>query len=822
MSLLRTIQSGPSLESSSKPASVPANHNTVSGLLAERAQTLANVRREEWDSSFFQASTGLRYDFLNVIEASGINVLEHFYLSFRDSASKQMIGRANLYKTEMDFATMDKKLSKEQRAAIKHWYPKFMAFQMLECGLFAMIGDGAEFRDPQARRAVLERLVLEMEDIGRREDIDFFFIRDVTPENYPHYKQVLIPRGFRPAFGFANAVIDIQWSSLEDYLASRDSKTRYKLKNSLKFREKYGIECETVRDYAGLAPVLAGLWKRVNEQASEYSREQLTERFFARSSEILAGKSEVILFKHEGRPIAFMYNLIGDDDYIMLDWGVDYDFEHYHSANLYRAASLLSLEAAIRHGKKRMELGITNYTPKLLLGARLVPLAYFVRHKDQPEYTNALARILTFNIEQPEFPPGYTAEAAEWEECIKRDQNERHTHDIFQKVERQHKFSSMRMAGIYGLYPEFKTAQESSILLEEGRRVVLVGTNSYLGLATHPDVISAAKAAIDRYGTGCSGSPLLNGTLDIHKKLEDELASFVGKEAAVICSTGFQANLTAISALCSHGDVIIMDARNHRSLFDGAKLSGADVVIYRHNDMDHLRRVLERHASRCKLIVTDSVFSMEGTIARLDEVCAIARQFDARLYVDESHALGVLGARGRGACELLGVTDQVDLVMGTFSKSLAALGGFVAGDRQIIDYIKHHGSGHIFSASLPPSVVATVRAALQVIRKEPGARQATLQKAQYMAESLAKIGYRVNYHGTPIVPVVIGNYTVALAAYKRFMDSGVYVNPVGPPAVPEEASGFRTSYMATHAWEDLDRAIEVFSAHRRWLASPRS
>lgn len=821
MSPSHAADSKPRVEASSKLPSQPANHNNLSGLLVERAQTLASVRREEWDSHF-QASTGLRYDFLNVIEASGINDLKHFYLSFRDAASQQSIGRANLYKAEMDFATMDKKLPKEQREAIKQWYPKFMAFQMLECGLFAMIGDGAEFRDPEARCSVLERLVLEMEDIGRQEEIDFFFIRDVTPEDYPHFKQVLIPRGFRPAFGFANAVIDIRWSSLGDYLASRDSKTRYKLKTSLQFHEKYGIEYEIVRDYTGLAPVLARLWKKVNEKASEYSREQLTESFFARSGELLAGKSEIILFKHRGEPIAFMYNLIGDDDYIMLDWGVDYDFEHYQAANLYRAASLLSLDAAIRYGKKRMELGITNYTPKLLLGARLVPLAYFVRHREQPEFTNALARILTFNIEQPEFPPEYAPMAAAWEECIKRDQNERETHDIFQKVERQHKFSSLRMAGIYGLYPEFKAAQQSSILLEGGRRVVLVGTNSYLGLATHPDVVMAAKEAIDHYGTGCSGSPLLNGTLDIHKKLEAELASFAGKEAAVICSTGFQANLTAISALCSHGDVIIMDARNHRSLFDGAKLSGADVIIYRHNDMDHLRRVLERHASRCKIIVTDSVFSMEGTIARLDEICAIARQFDTRLYVDESHALGVLGARGRGACELLGVTNQVDLIMGTFSKSLAALGGFVAGDRQIIDYIKHNGSGHIFSASLPPSTVATVRAALQVIRRQPELRVATLQKAKYVAESLAKMGYRANYHGTPIVPVVIGNYTVALAAYKRFMDSGLYVNPVGPPAVPEEASGFRTSYMATHEWEDLDQAIEVFRAHRYWLASPRS
>jgi 8-amino-7-oxononanoate synthase len=759
----------------------------------------------------------MRHDFLHAVEASRINDLEHFYLTFRDPASAELVARANLYKVEMDFATMDKKLPREARAAIKSWYPHFMRFQLLECGLFTMVGEGLELRSPEHTQAVLERLVSELESICREQEADFFLIRDIPTGSYESFSQALLPLGFRPVLGFANAALDIRWSSLEEYLASLDAKTRYKLKTSLQFDKRYQVECEVVGDYAELAPVLARLWKNVNQSASDYSREQLDEHFFSECARHLKGRSELILFKHRGTPIAFMFNLIGDDDYIMLDWGVDYDFEHYRTANLYRAASVLSLEAAIRHGKKRMELGITNYTPKQLLGAKVLPLVYFLRHKDNPEHTHTLTRLMATNIEQPELPDEEAAELSRWAARVRRDQDELGDQDIFQKVEQQHKFGALKLGGIYGLYPEFKTAQRSSIQFDDQSGVVLLGTNSYLGLSTHPAVVEAARRAIDQYGTGCSGSPLLNGTLDIHKRLEAELASFTGKEAVVLCSTGYQANLTALSALAGHDDLLIMDARNHRSLFDGAKLSGADIVIYKHGDMEHLRRVLARNASRRKLIVTDSVFSMEGTIAPLATLCDLAAEFGARVYVDESHAFGVLGPGGRGVCEFLGVLDRVDLVMGTFSKSLAALGGFVAGSRKVIDYIKHNGSGHIFSASLPPPVIETVRTALRIIQDEPERRTALLRKAAYMATALRELGYQAEYHGAPIVPIVLGDYTLTLAAYKRLMHAGVYVNPVGPPAVPAERSGFRTSYMANHEWGDLQRALGVFASFRDQL-----
>lgn len=780
-------------------------------LVVTRSRSLSDFPSIEWDSGF-KSNSGMRHDFLKTVEDSGINDLEHFYLTIQNAASGETLARANLYKVEMDFSTMDKKLPSEARAAIKQWYPRFMSFQLLECGLFTMVGEGLELRDPALLEHILKCLVSEMESICREQGIDLFLIRDVPTSKYAPFSETLIPLGFRPVHGFANAAIDIRWNSLDEYLNSLNSKDRYKLKTSLQFNERYQLECEVREDYAELAPELAKLWKNVNQSASDYSREQLDERFFRECARTLKGKSEIVLFKHQGTPVAFMLNLIGEDDYIMLDWGVDYTFEHYRTANLYRAASLLSMNAAIQRGKKRMELGITNYTPKLLLGAQLLPLAYFIRHAHDPEATNTIARLMTSSIEQPDVPGEAGAEFARWAQRIRRDQDGLSDTDIFQKVEQQHKFAALRLAGIYGLYPEFKTAQRSSIQFDDQADVVLIGTNSYLGLSLHPSVVEAAKRAIDVYGTGCSGSPLLNGTLDIHKKLEHELASFVRKEAALLCSTGYQANLTAISALCGHDDLIIMDARNHRSLFDGARLSGADITLYRHVDMEHLRRVLTRSAARRKLIVTDSVFSMEGTIAPVDDLCALAAEFGARVYVDESHALGVLGPGGRGVCEALGVLDRVDLVMGTFSKSLAAVGGFVAGDRKVIEFIKHNGSGHIFSASLPPPVVETVRAALRIIQDEPQRRAELLRKAEYMASALRELGYQAEYHGAPIVPVVLGNYTLALAAYKRFMHAGVYVNPVGPPAVPEERAGFRTSYMANHEWADLERALGVFKS----------
>ena len=786
-----------------------------------KVESYRSVREipEDWNT-VLQIQTPMRREFLDALESSGINDIETYYLRVVDE-NGGVVAQANVFVSETDFSTFDTTLPASARSTIKRWIPDFMSFRIVEVGFFTMIGEGVAVAQGVDLSGLFFALDQALQKIADEEEADFILVRDVPASSYDQYLSALSGIGYSPSIGFPNALLPVRWSRFEDYLADINSKTRLKFRNSLKLQEKFDVEWKVVDDFKSMVGDLARLWENVNQKARDYAREKLDERFFSACSEKLSGQCEVITFSHEGKMIAFMLNMIGEDDYIVLDWGVDYGFRHYRQANLYRAATLISLQRAIELGKSTMELGITNYTPKLTLGAEAVPLAYFMRHRNDKRYGGTLARLVTDSINLPDTSLHATAgkigtrvhDMLAFEQRVKRDQNPFGASDILGRVGSYNRSNSMRLSGTYGLYPEFNSAQRSVVTFSDEHERVLLGTNSYLGLADDPRVISAAVDALHRYGSGCSGSPLLNGTLDIHKQLEEELAIFSGREAVALCSTGYQTNLAAISALCGRGDVVLMDARNHRSLFDGVRLSGADCVIYRHADMAHLERLLWRTKGRKRMIVTDSVFSMEGTIADLRTLVELASANDARVFVDESHAVGVFGLHGRGIAELQGVEDRVDIIMGTFSKAFAGLGGFVAGRADLIDYIKHNAGGHIFSASLPPSVIATVLASLEIIRQEPERRKAPLERARFMALELQSIGYDAPYHGSQIVPVILGNYTLALSAYKRFMDEGVYVNPVGPPAVPEASSGFRTSYIATHDWNDLKTAVEVFRRH---------
>jgi len=338
----------------------------------------------------------------------------------------------------------------------------------------------------------------------------------------------------------------------------------------------------------------------------------------------------------------------------------------------------------------------------------------------------------------------------------------------------------------------------------------MLGTNSYLGLATHPKVKEAAKEAIEKYGSGCSGSPMLNGTLDLHHQLANELAQFIGKQDALIFSTGYQTNVGVVSALVNRDDVLIMDERNHASLIDGARLAGATFVRYKHNDLESLESVLQKFANRPKLVVTDTLFSMEGTVINLPGMVQLVKKYHARLMLDESHAIGVMGPTGRGIAEQFGLTDQVDIIMGTFSKSFASIGGFVAGDRKIIDTLRHTSRSHIFSASLPPSAVAAVLAAIKIIDEEPERRTRLLQNARFLAEGLQDSGYAITHQGSAIIPVFCGHELITIAAFHKLFEEGVFVNPVTWPAVPRNQEMLRISLMATHDEDMLLKALEVF------------
>ncbi len=382
--------------------------------------------------------------------------------------------------------------------------------------------------------------------------------------------------------------------------------------------------------------------------------------------------------------------------------------------------------------------------------------------------------------------------------------------DIFEKCS---KFTAAKEAIAGGYYPYFipLTENEGTEAVFRGHRLIMCGSNNYLGLTTHPKVRQAALDAIQRYGTSCTGSRFLNGTIELHEQLERELAEWVGKEAALVFSTGMQTNLGTISALVSRDDVVLLDKQDHASIVDGAKLSWGKTLRFRHNDMADLERVLRRAAGEAgKLIVVDGLFSMEGDLAPLPEIIPLCKKYGARLMVDDAHATGVLGG-GRGTAAHFNVTDDVDLIMSTFSKSFASLGGFIAGDDDIVQYIKHHARAMIFSASIPPANAAAALAALHVMQTEPERIQRVNDIAATMRKEYIRLGFNIGKSETPVIPILIGDDMRTLAIWKALFDAGVFVNPVISPAVPEGRQLLRTSYMATHTDEQMSRVLETLA-----------
>ncbi|MGE0192915.1 MAG: aminotransferase class I/II-fold pyridoxal phosphate-dependent enzyme [Planctomycetota bacterium] len=385
--------------------------------------------------------------------------------------------------------------------------------------------------------------------------------------------------------------------------------------------------------------------------------------------------------------------------------------------------------------------------------------------------------------------------------------------DLFEKAYRYQRADDLRRAG---LYPYFRAIQESAggtNVVIDGRRMVMAGSNNYLGLTHDPRVVEAAQRAVRDFGTGCTGSRFLNGTLRIHEEMEERLAAFLQMEACITSGTGFQTNVGLLGALCGREDVIFGDRDNHASIIDGCRLSFAKLYKYRHNDVLDLERLLATTRvpdDGGRLIITDGVFSMLGDLAPLPEIVELAKRHGARTVVDDAHGLGVLGEGGRGTCEHFGVLGDVDIVVGTFSKSFACLGGFIAGPRKVIDTLKHTSRSIIFSASMTPSSVATVLACLDIIHAEPERRERLWRHVERMKAGLEGLGLEVVAGGSPILSVVTGDETTTMEANRLLFEQGVFVNAVLPPAAPPGQSLLRTSYMATHSEDDLDRILEAF------------
>jgi len=382
--------------------------------------------------------------------------------------------------------------------------------------------------------------------------------------------------------------------------------------------------------------------------------------------------------------------------------------------------------------------------------------------------------------------------------------------DVFEKCSKIFEVTEgLKKSGYFFFFRKLESPQDSEVVVD-GRRVIMAGSNNYLGLTNHPRVKEAAINAIEKFGTGCAGSRFLNGNLEIHEELETKLARFFRKEAALVFATGYQTNLGTIGALLGRNDVAILDKYDHASIIDGCRLSFGQVKKFRHNDMKDLERVLEATQDKGKLIIVDGVFSMEGDVADLPNIVKLAKAYGARVMVDDAHAVGVLGQGGRGTAEHFGLEDQVDLIMGTYSKSLAAIGGFVVGSRVVIDCIKHTGRSMIFSASLPPALVASVSAALDIIEEQPQLRTQLWKNTHKMLKGYKELGYDTGTSETPIIPIIIKDSIKTYEMCKLLFENSVFVNAVVSPAVPPGRELLRTSYMATHTEEQLDRVLGAF------------
>jgi 8-amino-7-oxononanoate synthase len=380
---------------------------------------------------------------------------------------------------------------------------------------------------------------------------------------------------------------------------------------------------------------------------------------------------------------------------------------------------------------------------------------------------------------------------------------------VFAKAEAFTLPSDLRAAGLYPYFQRIEESRDTEVVIN-GERKVMIGSNNYMGLTHDPRIIEAAKKALDKYGSGNTGSRFLNGNLDLHDELEEILADWIGKPNALVFSTGYQTNLGTIGALIGRTDTVFLDKLDHACIQDGARLGWGDIKRFRHAELDHLEKQLSKtDESRGKLIVVDGVYSMEGDIVDLPRIAELRKKYGAGVLVDDAHSLGILGETGAGTAEHFGLTDEVDLITGTFSKSLASIGGFVAGDSVVIDFLRNQARALIFSASMPPASVATVIEAVNIIRTEPERRQRLWDNTRRMTKELRGLGFELGSTETPVVPICVGDMYKTFKFWRALFDGGVFTNPVVPPAVPEGDGRIRTSYMATHTDDQLDFVLEV-------------
>jgi 8-amino-7-oxononanoate synthase len=788
----------------------------TAGLSIQIYNDIDAVDSVAWNAFASRVAVRLEVPHLRAVERAQVSGVANYYLVvFR---AGRPIGIAHFFVIDMDLETLWPEIDADTITTLRRYDDAFMRMRAVECGFVAGLGEALSAM-PEHWSEFLDILVNTLENVAASSHADVVLVRDIPLTKLDAYEH-LRARGFDMLFGFPAAVIPIVWNRFDDYVASLKSESRRRVRKARLKLQQRGMKSEAVTDFSAHAEEMLALWQQTNSRATSYQHETLNARYFFEISSQLGPRSEALLIRSDGKLVGMAACLLGDEEFFFAHVGMACD--RRSDDEVYRNLCYLGLERAIEGGYRRFNMGITTYDLKFDLGAIAEPLVYFVKHVGHPEYTPTLARLLGRAIAQPE---NNHRPFIHQEDPLGPSSRDLATvrlawdppslyPDVFQKAYHYDRAREGRLAKLYSFFPVFQSAQ-TPVVRHEGRPVVMLGSNSYLGLATHPEVQAAAHDAIERFGTGCSGSPLLNGTLDIHTDLARELAAFMCKEDALLFSTGYQTNVGVVSALLHDDDIVIMDELDHASLIDGVLLSRCRFARYGHNNMDMLEDILARHKDRPKLIVADSVFSMEGTIAKVPEIVRLARKYGARLMLDEAHGIGVLGPGGRGAAELFGILEEVDLVMGTFSKAFASVGGFVAGDRLVIDFLRSTARSHVFSASLPPAAVATVRRSLEIIRSEPERRTRLFENAHVWSAGLTKLGYDAPFHGTPIIPVRhCRSDPLTLGIFKRLLEEGVFVNPVIPPAVPKGGQLLRTSVMATHDSNMLQCALEAFARVR--------
>ncbi len=778
----------------------------------ESYTSINDVPKIIWNGFVNLSTVNLEIGHLLAIEVSQINDIHPYYLI--GYSNKKPVGIAYCFAIQVDLAGMSNDYPPEILETVKTWKPDFMEVRIVELGHIASLGNTIEFLQ-KYRVDFFYSLSQKIDEIGQLENADLCIVRDIPSSRYNEFN-VLKEYGYQPALGFPTARMPLYWNNFNGYLNSLKSKKRNNIKQKRRKLKNPELSVKIINDYAPYSERLAELWTNVAKHNNGYQHERLTPAYFEAMNIHMNGRSHVVAIKKNNKIIAYGLNLIGNDEYFGVAEGLDYSLRD--EFDLYANNIFEGINIACELQKKIFNIGITSYNFKTFIGAELESNIYFLKAFKKKSYTAVYADFIQKNITQPTS----THQAFKGLNKHKSSQlinaktllnDSENTLDPFTRHYNYSRVDAARSADLYPFCPVFESAQKP-IIKHLGRDVVLLGTNSYLGLATHPKIKEAAHKAIKKYGVGCSGSPLLNGTLDLHNKLRCELAHFMGKQDALIFSTGYQTNIGVISALVNRNDVLIMDERNHASLIDGARLSGARLIRYKHNDMASLETALKRFAHEPKLVVSDTIFSMKGTMIDLPKMVQLVKQYDARLMLDESHAIGVVGENGRGIAEYYGLSDEVDILMGTFSKSLASIGGFVAGDYKLLDTLKHIARSHVFSASLPPASVAAVLAALDIVKGEPE-RQIRLHKnAKYLAKGLQELGFTVNYKRNAIIPLFCGHELLAVAAYQKLLKEGVYVNIVTYPAVPKNEELLRISVMATHDVPMLNKALDVFKKIR--------